>query len=367
MIKNKKLTKNIENPIRKVTGMKIFLATQRGVILPLVFLLILILIPLGLALTSLIKPETRFSVKEEQMTQALQIADAGIERARTEIANDSNYTGPGGVQSLSTGQYTINVSTPSTLFEGSVLPANHYGIESIGYVPNKIYPREKKKVIALIYREGYAPFDFAITAGNGGINLAGSCQINGDVITSGTVTGASGVTGTVTEGASIVATFPPPVIPEGATDLGTIDISGGTNYVINPGTYTCTSITIGGNAQITINTPAGGDPVYLYCSGDIDAGGTGFVNTGQDATTFYIYGTGTTGNINFHGTSDIYAAIYATTYSCTATGTTWAEGSINVYSYTGTGTSDMSYEEGLLGTPGGVVKTTILSWREEKI
>ena len=340
---------------------------EKGIVLPLVLLMVLVLVPIGLGLTYLIKPETRMIVKGKGEAQALQIADAGIKRAMAEIANDPSYTGPGGVQGLSTGQYTISVSTPGSTFEGSVLPDDRYGIEVVGYVPNMIQPRERKKIIALAEREGFYPFDFAITAGAGGVDIGDSCTISGDVVTSGTVTGASQVTGTVTEGVSLVDDFPLPTVPAGATDLGVIDILGNTNYVIDPGTYTCTSINIGGTAQITINTTAGGEPVYLYCSGDIDGGGTGFVNVGCDATTFFIYGTGTSGTINLSGTADVYAAIYAPDYDCEMSGTSFADGSVNVYSFTAVGTSDVQYEECLEGTSDEVAHAEIFSWREEKI
>ena len=339
---------------------------EKGIALPLVLLIILVLIPLGLGLSYLIKPEARMVVKGKGMAQAIQIADAGVRRAEAEIINNPSYTGPGGIQNLSTGQYDITISTPGCVFEGNLLPADRYGIETIGYVPNMAQPREKKKVVALVNRESYSPFDYAVTAGDGGIDLFDTCQVNGDVITSGTVNDETHVTGVVKKGVSLVSKFPSPVVPGGAINLGAINITGNTNYVINPGTYTCTSIDILGNAKVTIDTALGGE-VYLYCSGNIDVGGTGFVNTGCDATTFFLYGTGASGNIKLHGTSDVYIALYAPTYDCDVVGTSWIKGAINVRKYTQEGTSDIQYEAGLGGMPGKVVQVKIFSWREEKI
>ncbi len=349
-----------------------WLLTEKGIVLPLVTLMILVLIPVGMGLSSLTKIETTATVKAKGSTQAIQLADAGIQRAMSEIVSNSNYIGPGGIQNLSKGQYSISVSTPGCIFETNILPVNRYAIESMGYVPDMAQARERKKIIALVNRipfPTHSPYDFAISAGDGGIDLIDTCKIDGDVITSDTVNGAVHVTGAITEKDYATANFPLPVAPATATPLGVINLNGNANFVINPGTYTCNSISILGNAKVTLNTVTGGPGVYLYCSGDIDVGGTGFINTGVDATTFFLYGTGESGNIELHGTSDVYAAVYAPKYDCNVVGTAWGEGAINVYSYTGDGTSDIKHDPNLIGigTVPGIDKVKMFSWREEKI
>ena len=336
--------------------------------------MILVLVPVGMGLSHLIKIETKMVVSAKKTIRAFQLADAGIQRAMAEIVNNSAYTGTGAVQSLSTGQYTINISTPGSAFEGSILPANRYGIESIGYVPDMIQASETIKVVAFVNRipfNNHGLFDFAVTAGDGGIDIRGSCLVEGDVITSGTANsqGSVTITGTVTDGDISVADFSPLVAPETAIDLGVINLNGNSNFTINPGTYTCTSINIGGNARITLNTIPGGDAVFLYCSGDIDAAGTGFVNTGADATKFFLYGTGESGNIDLHGTADIYAAVYAPKYNCFSRGNNLVTGAMNVYKYDSNGNPDMIYDANLngIGGVGGIDQVKILSWREEKI
>jgi hypothetical protein len=348
------------------------LLTERGVALPLVTLMILVLVPIGMGLSRLGNVEKKATVKTVLSTRAIQLADAGIQRAMSEIVNNSNYMGPGGVQDLSSGQYTINVSTPGCIFDSNFLPTNRYGIETVGYVPNMVAPGERRKIVALVNRipfPKHSPYDYAISAGDGGIDLIDTCKIDGDVITSDTVNGAVHVTGAVTEKDDASANFPLPVAPGTAIDLGVINLNGNNNFVINPGTYTCTSITTLGKAKITLNTVAGGPEVYLYCSGDVNAGGTGFVNTANDATTFFLYGTGESGNIKLHGTSDVYAAVYAPKYDCNVVGTAWGQGAINVYSYTGDGTSDIKHDPNLvgIGTVPGIDKVKMFSWREEKI
>ncbi len=348
------------------------LLTERGIALPLVTLMILVLIPVGMGLSRLADFETKTTVKTVLSTRAIQLADAGVQRAMSEIVNNSNYTGPGALQNLSKGQYTINVSTPGCMFDSNLLPVNRYGIETIGYVPNMVAPGEKRKIVALVNRipfPTHSPYDYAISAGDGGIDLLDTCNITGDVITSDTVNGAVHVTGVVTEKDYATANFPLPVAPVGAIDLGAINLLGNANFIVAPGTYTCSSINIGGNAKITLTTVAGGPGVYLYCSGDIDAGGTGFVNTATDATTFFLYGTGESGNIKLHGTSDIYAAVYAPKYDCNVVGTSWGKGAINVHSYTGDGTSDIKHDPNLIGigTVPGIDRVEMFAWREEKI
>jgi hypothetical protein len=350
------------------------LLTERGMALPLMTLMILVLIPIGMGLCQLGSFETKTTVKKKLSTQAIQLADAGIRRVMTEIVNNANYIGPGTVQNLSTGQYTINISTPGSIFETNILPVNRYGIEAMGYVPDMAQARERRKIIALVNRipfPTHSPYDYAISAGDGGIDLLDTCKIAGDVITSDTVNGAVHVTGAVTEEDYATANFPLPVAPSGVgvNDLGAINLNGTTNFTINPGTYTCTSIEIKGNAKITLATIIGGGAVHLYCSGDIDAGGTGFVNTGADATTFFLYGTGESGNIKFHGTSDVYAADYAPKYDCHVVVTAWGKGAINVYSYSGEGTSDIKHDPNLIGigiVP-GIDRVKMFAWREEKI
>ncbi len=299
---------------------RMYLRSEKGIVMPLVLLMILVLIPVGLGLSNLTKIETKTTVAAKKTSRAIQLASAGVQRAMVEIVNNVSYLGPGAVQNLSTGQYTINISTPGCSFQGNILPVNRYGIEAIGYVPNLVQADETRKVVAFVNRipfNNHGLFDFAVTAGDGGIDIRGNCLVDGDLITSGTANsqGSVTITGTVTDGDASVANFSPLVAPETAIDLGAIDLNGNNNFVINPGTYTCSSINIRGNAEITLNTIPGGDAVYLYCSGDIDAAGTGFVNTGADATKFFLYGTGESGNIDLHGTADIYAAIYAPKYN----------------------------------------------------
>ncbi len=352
----------------------IFLLMEKGIALPLVFLMILVLIPVGMGLASLTKIETRATVRAKGAIRALQVADAGIKRAIAEVTNDPNYTGfpsfasesVGSVATLSSGQYSIGVSTPGTIPPGEsvVLPDGRYKISAIGYSPNVTNIQEKRKIVVIAGRTEFCPFDFAIIAGDGGIDLSGTSLITGDVITSGSVTGSANVTGTVTENEASVNDFELPEMPAVYdSDLGAINLVGPSDLLLTTGTYICSSIDIGGNASITID-----GQVSIYCSGNIDAGGTGFVNLSMDATNFFIYGTGPSGStINLHGTADIFAAIYAPAYDTSMTGTTFADGSMNVYSFAATGTADMDYDNDLYGLPGGVLNTKILSWREERI
>ncbi|MCK4532223.1 hypothetical protein KAU39_00425 [bacterium] len=359
---------------RKMDKKKMFPMSEKGIALPLVILMALVLIPAGVALSSLAKRETKSTVKAKGSTQAIQLADAGIKRAMTEIVNNENYTGPGAVQSLSAGQYTVDVFIPGSVFEGNILPVNRYGIEGVGYVPSEAKSREARKIVALVKRLPfplYDPFDNAVTAGDGGIDVRGAALVNGNMITSGTanVQGSVTTTGTITAGDPATANFPIPVVPVAAVDLGVIDLTGNTNFVINPGTYTCSSIDIAGTASITLNTVAGGPGVHLYCSGDIDAAGVGLVNAGADATTFFLYCTGESGTIDLHGTADIFAAIYAPSYDCFTRGTNIVTGAMNVYSYDNNGNPNMIYDPNLngIGGPAGTDSVKMLSWREEKI
>ncbi len=364
-----------------------FLLTEKGIVLPLVILMILVLIPVGMGLSNLTKIETVATVTAKSTTQAIQLADAGISRALAQITNDPGYTGfptfswacslvsssaalpvvlpP--MDTLSSGQYSIGVSTPGTIPPGEidVLPEGRYQISAIGLVPNMRKLREKRKIVVIARRIDISPFDFAVTAGDGGVDLSGGdCLIQGDVITSGTVTNPERVTGTVTEGDSSVDDFEPPEMP-GAfdADLGVINLLGNTDLELSTGTYICSSISIAGNASITIN-----GPVTIYCSGNIDAGGTGFVNLSQDATDLLLYGTGPVGStITFDGTADLYAAVYAPDYDAILSGTSLADGSMNVHGFTSLGTANMDYDDDLAGAPGGILTTRILSWREDKI
>ncbi len=354
------------------------LLTEKGMVLPLVVLIVLVLIPVGMGLSNLTKIETEATVRAKESIRAVQVADAGIKRAMAEVTNNPSYTGfssfssesVASVASLSSGQYSIGVSTPGSIppGESAVLSDGRYQISAIGYVPNVINIKEKRKIVVTAERIDIAPFDFDITAGNGGIDLSGGdCFIQGDVITSGTVINPERVTGTVTEGESSVDDFESPEMPTVFdVDLGAINLLGGTVVPLTAGTYICSSINIGGNASITIDSSAG--PVYIYCSGDIDAAGTGFVNPSMDAANFIIYGAGPIGStISFTGTADLYAAVYAPDYDAILAGTSLADGSMNVHSFTSLGTADMDYNDTLSGSPGGVLRTKILSWREERI
>ena len=137
---------------------------------------------------------------------------------------------------------------------------------------------------------------------NGDIKLQGSAQVNGDarpgpdgtVVLKGnpTVTGAK-------DPASGAKDLAAATVPAGAISLGAIKVENNDRRTIKSGTYTATSLVVGGSGILTIDSSSG--PVTLYVTGEVKVEGNGSVivtNNGPRA--FFIVQVGGA-EVSVHG------------------------------------------------------------------
>ncbi len=113
-----------------------------------------------------------------QATQALNLAEAGVDKAITALnATGGSYSGELET-SFGAGSFSVNVSTVN---------ANTKVIESTGYIPNAISPKAKR-VIKITASKGIgASFNYGIQVGDGGLEMEETSRVNGSVYSNGSI------------------------------------------------------------------------------------------------------------------------------------------------------------------------------------
>jgi hypothetical protein len=126
-----------------------------------------------------IKSERQNIAKE----QALQLAEAGIDKAAYELNHNPNYAGEVNT-ALGNGSFTITVSE---------IDSEHKRITSdatVNYSGDKIARRTVKATLAI--NNTVISFRYGIQAGNGGFSLANTSRITGNAFSTGSVVGSGG-------------------------------------------------------------------------------------------------------------------------------------------------------------------------------
>jgi hypothetical protein len=219
---------------------------------------------------------------------------------------------------------------------------------------------------------------------NGNITNNGSpTTINGDMTAGGNISiGQSTVTGDTTSGAPQVALPAAPSCPQngyGAYNGGSI--SGGSfnsgngqlrgngsdNITLTGGTYCFSSITVTGQATVTLQ-----GAVQIYLTSPSNFGGGGIVNyvpqgsypIPSNLQIFSTYNAGANGNqgITFAGGSAVYAAIYAPEAALNFQGSVTDFYGAAIGGTVSMGAANFHYDEALQGLPGA--STALVSWHE---
>ena len=151
-------------------------------ILSLIFMLIILIVTgvlLGLVFQNV--HATRRAIAKEQ---ALQLADAGADKAVYELNQTAGaYTGETGT-TLGTGDFDVSVQTISISVRE---------VTATGYVPSKTSPtaiRQTKVRIAISATQ--ANFFYGVQVGDGGLVMDNNSSINGNVYSNGPIDGGSG-------------------------------------------------------------------------------------------------------------------------------------------------------------------------------
>lgn len=195
-------------------------------------------------------------------SQALNIAEAGVEKAIKELNNNPNYTGTNGSTiALFGGEFEVAVSGTGQTRT----------ITATGYVPAKSNYKAKKTVKTNIYVDTQLlSFRYAIQSDTGGVEMKSNSTINGNVYSNGNISGTSNsriigdayATGTISSpnpSVSGTKVAGAPVIPLPVIDLDywkSEAVKGGTyegNYTVS-GTAKLGPIKINGNLTINSNS-----------------------------------------------------------------------------------------------------------------
>ncbi|MBI4088900.1 hypothetical protein HY415_02285 [Candidatus Kaiserbacteria bacterium] len=134
----------------------------------------------------------RFAVAS---TQALALAEAGIDKAVYELNQNGSYTGESGT-ALGNGTFTVLVAS---------VDSNTKRITATGSVPNSATPTAIKVVRANVSIDtAVVSFSFGVQAGDGGLFLENSASVRGNVFSNGPVTGQNSnvIRGTVVSAGS---------------------------------------------------------------------------------------------------------------------------------------------------------------------
>jgi hypothetical protein len=123
-------------------------------------------------------------------TQALYLAEAGIDKALYQLNEESSYTGETNT-ALGGGQYSVSITS---------IDAGTKLITATGYIPNSTNPVAKKviKATATIDAANIS-FNFGVQVGEGGLDMDNNSTVNGNIYSNGSITGGNAnITGDVT-------------------------------------------------------------------------------------------------------------------------------------------------------------------------
>jgi len=342
----------------------------------------------------------REAEKQKNAIVALEMAEAGVDQAITQLASSSSYTGTNYTNFSSgnaKGGYAIAVTTPSGA------PATVRQIAVTGYSPSnttteigyktssvKVYtqfPSSNYFANAIFantsysnvgngttdsYNSGVAAYN-ALTAGSNGdvgtnSTAAGAVSLNGNAIVKGdVVVGVSGNPATVISnsgsatitGASSAATTVTS-LPTPSTSIassGAMSIGGNNTLSLSAGTYYYSSIAIAGNGRLSTT----GD-VTIYVSGSISIAGNGTSAYGSLPQNLKIYVTGTSA-VSVSGNGSTYAAIYAPRSAVSISGNGSVYGAVVGNTVSMNGNANFHYDDAL-GSLGGSMggDPEVLSW-----
>ncbi len=161
---------------------------QRGVIL----LLSVVILAILLTMSSAIVGYTALQVHAEHQSidqgQALALAEAGVDKAISQLNTNSNYAGETST-ALGNGQFSVSITTNG----------NTKQITATGYVPSSANPIATKIVKASVSINTTAiAFNFGVQVGAGGITMNNGSSISGNIYSNGSISGRGTISGSAT-------------------------------------------------------------------------------------------------------------------------------------------------------------------------
>ncbi len=157
---------------------------QRGQVLIISLIFMVVILALAIGLLGFVFQNVAATRNALAKEQALQLADAGIDKAIFKLNETAgNYIGETGTV-LATGEFDV-----------SVAPINptRKEITAIGYVPGKNQPKAQKEVRAVVSISATsASFFYGVQVGDGGLVMDNNSSILGNVYSNGPIDGGAG-------------------------------------------------------------------------------------------------------------------------------------------------------------------------------
>lgn len=157
---------------------------QSGQILIIAVVFLFVMLVLGGALFSFIGQNVNATRREFAKEQALQLAEAGIERAVWQLNETAGGYGGESGTSLVSGAFDVEVSS---------LGGSRKLIKSIGYVPSKTDPIAQRELrVEVTIDTQIVSFNYGVQVGLGGLVMQNNSSVDGNVYSNGVIDGAPG-------------------------------------------------------------------------------------------------------------------------------------------------------------------------------
>ena len=382
---------------------------EKGFILVTAYLLISVLSVLSLGLFSRGFYFSEAAERNKNKMVAFNLAEAGVDLALAQLADDPNYIGSSGYIGMSNatmeGGYQVQVCPPTC--DGLTLPTdpNMRLIAAVGYSPSNTstdrgYEAKSITTYALINQSSYfsfgvfakdsikltgnagtdsfnsndAPYS-ALTAGSNGdlatdaggnadITMTGNVTIKGDVTVGpgsdpNTVISTSGNVSISGNQAAANDPYNPPDVTTTMVSSGQLKVNGNSTEILPTGTYRYSSIQVSGNGSIQAL-----GPVTIYVDGAVSIAGNGVSTASNLPPNMLIYVTGSD-DVNIGGNGHFYGGIYAPNSKVKQNGNAQLFGAVVSENFEIFGNGQVHYDEAMEdvgGNSGGGV--SLKSWVE---
>lgn len=157
-------------------------SASSGQILVITLVVMLIIMALGGVLVSTVLIYSQHGKLAYAQERALQLAEAGVDKAIYQINQGAAYNGESDVP-LGSGTFSVTVTDAS----------RKKIIESTGYVPSASSPQAKRTVrVELVTSSAAASFLYGVQVGDGGFIMGNNSSISGSIYSNGSISGAAG-------------------------------------------------------------------------------------------------------------------------------------------------------------------------------
>jgi Tfp pilus assembly protein PilX len=155
---------------------------SRGYVLVLSIVFLCIFFTVATSYLSFVTTSARNATYSTENTQALALAEAGVDKAVYQLNQDGSYSGESDT-TISPGAFTVTIST---------IDASTRQITATGFVPDSVNPRARKTIRTNVaINNSVVAFHYGVQAGAGGFSLYNSSSITGNVFSDGPIIGSS--------------------------------------------------------------------------------------------------------------------------------------------------------------------------------